>query len=115
VRDRTQVRVEELAVERALTVVTLQLMEDGIDFGRQMMAEMLKAQGVGVPNAALHEAPSPAATVADRNTAHIAHKGRPRATDQASSQTAAAGNLVVHLLHLVDVSSPTGPQPAGGR
>jgi nucleotide-binding universal stress UspA family protein len=73
-RDRTQVRVEELAVERAVTSISLQLVEDGIDFGRQMMADMLKAQGVGVPNAALHEAPSPAATVGDRNAAHVAHK-----------------------------------------
>ncbi len=69
-RDRTQTRVEEIAAERGLVSIDLALVEEGIEHGRQMMQEMLKAQGVGVPNAALHEAPSPAATVADRNAAH---------------------------------------------
>lgn len=40
-RDRTQLRIEELAAEREAGLIDLQLVEDGIDHGRQMMAEML--------------------------------------------------------------------------
>jgi nucleotide-binding universal stress UspA family protein len=68
-RDRTQSRVEDLAHERSLASVDLALVEEGIEFGRQMMAEMLKSQGVGVPGAPLHEVPSPAATVGERPAA----------------------------------------------
>ncbi len=59
-RDRTQQRIEDVAQERALSTVTLSLVEEGIEMGRQMMADMLKAQGVGVPGSPLHEVPSPA-------------------------------------------------------
>lgn len=40
-RDRTQRRIEELAAERAVVTVDLALVEDGIEHGRRMMAEML--------------------------------------------------------------------------
>jgi nucleotide-binding universal stress UspA family protein len=40
-RDRTQGRVEELAVERGAVTVDLALVEDGIEHGRRMMAEMI--------------------------------------------------------------------------
>ncbi|HUO85857.1 MAG TPA: PCP reductase family protein, partial [Thermoanaerobaculia bacterium] len=40
-RDRTQTRIEELAAERGVTTIDLALVEDGIEHGRQMMAEML--------------------------------------------------------------------------
>jgi nucleotide-binding universal stress UspA family protein len=40
-RDKTQRRVEELAAERGASTIDLVLVEDGIEHGRQMMAEML--------------------------------------------------------------------------
>lgn len=40
-RDRTQRRVEELAAEKGATEIDLELVEDGIEHGKQMMAEML--------------------------------------------------------------------------
>jgi hypothetical protein len=40
-RDRTQRRIEELAAERGVSTIDLALVEDGIEHGRQMMAEML--------------------------------------------------------------------------
>ncbi len=43
-RDRVQGRVEELAAERDAAAVDLELVEAGIEVGRQMMAEMLGAQ-----------------------------------------------------------------------
>ncbi|AMY12046.1 light-independent protochlorophyllide reductase subunit B [Luteitalea pratensis] len=40
-RNKTQERVEELARERAVTSIDLALVEAGIEFGKQMMAEMI--------------------------------------------------------------------------
>ena len=40
-RNKTQERVEELARERAATAIDLALVEDGIEIGKQMMAEMI--------------------------------------------------------------------------
>ena len=40
-RDRTQSRIEELAQEREAVDIDLALVEDGIEYGKQMMAEML--------------------------------------------------------------------------
>ena len=40
-RNKTQERIEELARERAATTIDLALVEDGIEFGKQMMAEMM--------------------------------------------------------------------------
>ena len=41
-RDRTQARIEELAAERGLKTIDLQVVEDGIEHGRKMMAEMIQ-------------------------------------------------------------------------
>ena len=49
-RNKTQERVEELARERAAASIDLSLVEDGIEFGKKMMAEMI----------ATYSAPSPA-------------------------------------------------------
>ncbi|HKH44391.1 MAG TPA: universal stress protein [Thermoanaerobaculia bacterium] len=43
-RNRTQDRIEALAVERGQEAISLALVEDGIAIGRQMMEEMLKNQ-----------------------------------------------------------------------
>jgi len=40
-RDKTQARIEELAAERGATTITLALVEEGIEFGKKMMAEMI--------------------------------------------------------------------------
>jgi len=40
-RNKTQERIEELARERGVTSVDLALVEDGIEFGKRMMAEMI--------------------------------------------------------------------------
>ena len=54
-RNKTQERIEELARERAATAIDLALVEDGIEFGKQMMAEMMAtysgppAPGAGAP------------------------------------------------------------------
>jgi nucleotide-binding universal stress UspA family protein/rubrerythrin len=40
-RTKTQERIEELARERAVTSIDLALVEDGIEIGKQMMAEMI--------------------------------------------------------------------------
>jgi len=53
-RSQTQERIEALARERAVTAIDLALVEDGIEFGKQMMAEMIAnytSQGKG-PGAA---------------------------------------------------------------
>jgi hypothetical protein len=40
-RNKTQERIEELAKERAATTIDLALVEEGIEIGKQMMAEMI--------------------------------------------------------------------------
>jgi hypothetical protein len=59
-RNKTQERIEELARERVAAAIDLTLVEDGIEIGKQMMAEMLStysppvaagASGVGVTTA----------------------------------------------------------------
>jgi nucleotide-binding universal stress UspA family protein len=47
-RDRTQTRVEELATERGVGIIDLQLVEDGIETGKVMMEELIKAQDAAV-------------------------------------------------------------------
>jgi nucleotide-binding universal stress UspA family protein len=67
-RNKTQERIEELARERAATAIDLALVEDGIEFGKKMMAEMMAtyagpgatAGGPGAARAAA--APSAAAS-----------------------------------------------------
>ena len=42
-RDRTQTRVEEVAVERGATTIDLELVEAGIEHSRQLMAQMVES------------------------------------------------------------------------
>jgi len=59
-RSQTQERIEELARERAAAAIDLALVEDGIEIGKRMMAEMIAnypAPGKGTTPAA----PTPAA------------------------------------------------------
>ena len=40
-RDKTQARIEEVAADHGATVIDLALVEEGIEHGRRMMAEMM--------------------------------------------------------------------------
>jgi nucleotide-binding universal stress UspA family protein len=66
-RNKTQERVEELARERAAAAIDLTLVEDGIEFGKKMMAEMIATYSApGKSPAAATTAPvqaSPASAV----------------------------------------------------
>jgi nucleotide-binding universal stress UspA family protein len=61
-RNKTQERVEELARERAVTSIDLALVEDGIEFGKKMMAEMIATYSGPSSTAAATPPPSPEAS-----------------------------------------------------
>ena len=63
-RNKTQERVEELARERAVASIDLTLVEDGIEFGKKMMAEMIStytSSSTGASPAVVTPAPAPEA------------------------------------------------------
>ena len=51
-RNKTQERIEELARERAATSIDLGLVEEGIEIGKKMMAEMIATYSVPSSKAA---------------------------------------------------------------
>jgi hypothetical protein len=53
-RNKTQERIEELARERSASVIDLALVEDGIEFGKKMMAEMISTYSPPTSTAAKH-------------------------------------------------------------
>jgi len=63
-RNKTQERVEELARERAAAAIDLGLVEDGIEFGKKMMAEMISTYSAAPasPGVASTTREAPAAT-----------------------------------------------------
>ena len=61
-RTKTQERIEELARERAATAIDLALVEEGIEIGKKMMAEMIATYSG--PAATAASAGAPAATSA---------------------------------------------------
>jgi nucleotide-binding universal stress UspA family protein len=50
-RNKTQERIEGLARERALTTIDLGLVEEGIEIGKKIMAEVIAAYPTGAPDA----------------------------------------------------------------
>jgi hypothetical protein len=62
-RNQTQERIEELARERAAASIDLSLVEDGIEIGKRMMAEMIAnySSPAARPSVAAPGAPAPAA------------------------------------------------------
>jgi nucleotide-binding universal stress UspA family protein len=52
-RDRTQTRIEELAVEREVSSIDLQLVEDGIDVGKVAMEELVKSSDASAATVAV--------------------------------------------------------------
>ncbi len=61
-RNKTQERIEELARERAATTIDLLLVEEGIEIGKRMMAEMIATYSGPGAGTASASAPSSAAT-----------------------------------------------------
>jgi hypothetical protein len=65
-RNQTQERIEELARERAVAAIDLKVVEDGIEIGKRMMAEMIanyQAPGKSPATAPSAAAPAPEAPV----------------------------------------------------
>ena len=59
-RNKTQERIEELARERGVSSIDLRLVEDGIEFGKKMMAEMMATySGPGASAGVTAAAPVP--------------------------------------------------------
>jgi nucleotide-binding universal stress UspA family protein len=79
-RNKTQERIEELARERAATTIDLALVEDGIEFGKRMMAEMI----------ATYSAPGAAPGAAHGPTA-AGPSAPPTASGEPAPKAAAAG------------------------
>jgi hypothetical protein len=125
-RDRTQGRVEELAAERGAAVVDLELVEAGIELGRQAMAEMLAAQEAATAAAAGHggaAANGGTATAGHGRTAAAPH-GSPAGSGAAAAASghAAAGACPFHATGPADAraaaaggcpSARAGDRPAG--
>jgi hypothetical protein len=72
-RNKTQERVEGLARERAVTKIDLGLVEEGIEIGKKIMAEVIAAAGKGAAAAApSSHGPSQAHKVAEAQNKNIA-------------------------------------------
>ena len=75
-RNKTQERIEELARERAVTAIDLALVEDGIEIGKRMMAEMIAtypSQGKSPEGAATaHDSAGPSAATSGASGAGAA-------------------------------------------
>src|SRR6185436_5943624 len=65
-RNQTQERIEALASERAATTIDLGLVEDGIEIGKKMMAEMIANYSAAKP-AEAKPAAAPAPTSSGSN------------------------------------------------
>jgi hypothetical protein len=53
-RNKTQERIEELARERTATAIDLALVEEGIEIGKKMMAEMISTYSPPAAGPAKH-------------------------------------------------------------
>jgi nucleotide-binding universal stress UspA family protein len=84
-RSKTQERIEELARERAATAIDLPLVEEGIEIGKRMMAEMIATYSPPAPStpAPTREAASPSAAAAEG----------PKAPPRQAPETAGGGYL----------------------
>ena len=68
-RDKTQARIEELAAEREAAGIDLELVEEGIEHGRRMMAEMMGQYQAQPPEGSAREAASESNGKADGTAA----------------------------------------------
>jgi hypothetical protein len=94
-RNKTQERIEEIAREREATTIDLTLVEEGIEAGKRMMAEMI----------ATYTPPTSAS--ANSATASASSSGSPSATPSAASG-AAGGNGARGGGYLNEVSAQPG-------
>jgi GMP synthase-like glutamine amidotransferase len=65
-RNRTQDRIEAMAAERSLATIDLALVEEGIEYGKQLMEEMLASQASATPHSGLNEVGTMSAMAAER-------------------------------------------------
>ena len=72
-RNKTQERIEELARERCVSAIDLALVEDGIEIGKKMMAEMI----ANYPSPAAGASPGVATTAEDSAGPSAAASGGP--------------------------------------
>jgi len=101
-RNKTQERIEELARERAATTIDLALVEEGIENGKKMMAEMI----------ATHSGPAATAASAGAPTAPPA--GTP-VEDPRAATDAAPGNGNGYLNEVRSVSAASAERHASGE
>jgi len=91
-RNKTQERVEELARERAAAAIDLALVEDGIEFGKRMMAEMIATYSPSSPGGfAPPDPPSPSLAGAPAPRSAPAGRASGAPTDEAPEDQAPAG------------------------
>ncbi|HEX2253915.1 MAG TPA: universal stress protein [Thermoanaerobaculia bacterium] len=88
-RDRTQGRVEELAAEKGVATIDLALVEEGIEHGKQMMAEMLGQYQAAPPqgSAKAAEAAQPAAAEGGECPVDPATVGQAEGSQQAAGRS----------------------------
>ena len=74
-RNKTQERIEDLAKERTAATIDLALVEEGIEFGKRMMAEMIAnySPPVAAEPARADASPAPSASDAARDAAPNGH------------------------------------------
>ncbi len=101
-RNKTQERVEEIARERALTAIDLGLVEEGIEIGKQIMAQVIAAAGQGAAVPASGHGPSHEHKVAEAQSKNISDaQGRAQVVPAVGSG------------YLNEVSSQTVPHKPG--
>ena len=106
-RNKTQERVEGIARERTLRAIDLALVEEGIEIGKKIMAEVIAAYpnaGKGAPAAAPGHGPSHSHTIAEAQSKNIADA-------QSKAQVVPA----VGSGYLNEVSALTVPSKPGGE
>jgi len=106
-RNKTQERVEGLARERALTAIDLGLVEEGIEIGKKIMAEVIAAY----PNAGKGAAAGPAA---GHGHSHEHKVAEAQSKNIADAQDKAQVVPSVGSGYLNEVSSQTVPNKPGG-
>jgi hypothetical protein len=70
-RNKTQERIEELARERAAAAIDLALVEEGIEIGKRMMAEMIATYSAPGANAGAASAPSSGASASGNGSGYL--------------------------------------------
>ncbi len=99
-RNTTQERIEGLARERALTAIDLGLVEEGVEIGKKIMAEVI-ANYTTAGKGAAAAAPAP--------VSHEASASRTIAEAQSKARVIPAGNGIGYLNEVSSLTVPTGP------